>query len=154
MVKEIAFSAVGLIRKAFLEDPLIFRSERGFLSWPPGLGLVVGRLAAGREATIGFAHGARGKPARPRAFPVGVLRIIGGVNRPDHHHRGGHRNCNRAGRASKHHDYPPASSLDRIFSSIIGAPKSRNTKQYIPPALLMERATNRCLQVAGVRCIA
>jgi hypothetical protein len=32
-------------------------------------------------------------------------------------------------------------SRDRIFS-IIGAPKSRNTKYYIPPALRRERATN------------
>src|SRR5207244_4678731 len=88
MVKEIALSAVGLVRKAFLEDLLILRSERGLLSSPPRLGLVVRRLPASREATIGLKNGARRKPARPRAFPVRVLRRRGGLNRAGHQ-----RNC-------------------------------------------------------------
>src|SRR5258707_2100129 len=87
--KKIALSAVGLVRKAVLEDLLILRSEWGFLSSAPGLSLVVRRLAAGREATIRFKRGSRGKPARPRAFPVRVPRVACGLNRT-HHDPAGH----------------------------------------------------------------
>src|SRR5262249_53120963 len=59
MVKKQALSALGLVRKAFLENLLIFRSERGLLSLPPGLGLVVRRLPASRKAAIGLKNRAR-----------------------------------------------------------------------------------------------
>src|SRR5437870_6347857 len=139
MVKKIALSTVGLVREAFLEDLLIFRSERGLLSSPPRLGLVVRRLPASREATIGLKNGARRKPARPRAFPVRVLRRLGGLNRAGHHHHGDRRSSNRAGQASKPHDYPPASPgrLIRIFLNHMGAPKWRSTRRYIPPRFLL-----------------
>src|SRR5215471_19640219 len=107
MVKKIALSAVGLVRKAVLEDLLILGSERGFLSSPPGLGLVVRRLAAGREATIRFKRGAWGKPARPRAFPVRVPRVVCGLTRAHHDPGGYHCDGYRARRASRHHDVLP-----------------------------------------------
>ena len=150
MVEEIAFAAVGLVRKACLEDLLILRSERGFLSLPPGLGLVVRRLAACREATIGLKYGARGKPARPRAFPVRVLCIVGGVHRADHHRRGGRRNHDRACRASQRHGYPPVPSIR--YSAQWGAEIAQH-RQYIPVSLCRERATNREDHMAGVCCV-
>src|SRR5262249_49943762 len=101
VVKKIALSAVGLVRKAFLKNLLIFRSERGLLSSPPRLGLIGRRLSAGREATIGLRNGARRKPARPRAFPIGVLRSLGGLNRAGHHRHGDRYTSDRAGRGSK-----------------------------------------------------
>src|SRR5205823_1726654 len=135
MVKKIALSTVGLVREAFLEDLLIFSSERGLLSSPPRLGLVVRRLPTSREATIGLKNGARRKPARPRAFPVRVLRDLGGLNRAGHHRHGDPCSSERAGQCSKPHDYPPASSgrLIDIFLNHMGAPEmAQHQKVYTP----------------------
>src|SRR5712671_286107 len=114
MVKKQALAAGRLVRKTFFKNLLIFRSERDLLSSPPWLGLVVRRLSASREAAVGLKNGARRKPARPSAFPVRVLRNLGGLNRADQHQHGDRCGSNRAGRASERHDHPPASS-DRLI---------------------------------------
>jgi hypothetical protein len=51
------------------------------------------------------------------------------MNRADHHHRRGHCNSNRAGRASKHHDYPPASS-GRLIRNDEGAEIAQHQAVY------------------------
>src|ERR1700730_15516743 len=92
MVKEIAFPAVRLVRKAVLQNLSILRSEGCLLSNPPRLALVERGLAAGREnrTTItGVTRGVLRDPPRPRTLPIGVL--IGRLSAADWHRQRRHR---------------------------------------------------------------
>jgi hypothetical protein len=73
MIEEIALAAVGLVREALLEDLFVLGSERGFLSLAPGLGLIVRRLAAGREAPLGSSTDPGGNQRVQAPFQSGYL---------------------------------------------------------------------------------
>src|SRR5262249_42832119 len=106
VVKEISLPAVGLVRNAVLQDFSILGRQRGFLPEPPRLCLVERRLSS--------------KPgddkARPRALPVGILRLVGGFGAADRQRRD-RDGCDQTATMHRNlpHDFGPRGSLHSLF---------------------------------------
>jgi len=88
-------SALSLVGNAVLEDLLILRSERGLLSMPPRLGLIM-RGACRRQCRYWFAGvpstAVRRYPPCPLPFNQGIS-IFLLLDSADDHHKGCHFNC-------------------------------------------------------------